>query len=105
MPATDGQVQQFVDQRLRPRAEQARAILALMTDDKAAIEGVYAALTQQSPTWTDSRTDVPTNVTGNNVLAFNAFLTDLVAAIANHAQYPEVLKFCVRPLDISFQER
>ena len=102
MAATDAQVQQFVDERLRRRAEQARALAALMTDDKAAIDGVYAALNAQAPTWEDNRIDVPQNVTPSDVLAFNTFLDDVKAAILDHPQYPVILKFCVRPIDVGF---
>lgn len=101
MPATDAQVQQFVDERLRPRAEQVRAFLALVSDDVSAIDGVNSALSAESPTWSDSRQDVPVRVTPEDVLAFKEFLADVKAAVANNAHYPSVLKFCVRPISLT----
>lgn len=97
--ATDQQVQQFVNERLRVRAEQLRAILAGMKDDKAAIDDVYAALVQQNPTWTDQRTDGPPYLlTGSDVLAYNAFINAVIPAIENNENWPVVLQGCVRPV-------
>jgi hypothetical protein len=106
--ASNQQVQQYADQRVRPRSEQIRALYLACKDDKAAIDDVYAALTQLSPTWVDARTDAPAHLlTPADVLAWNAFITGLIAhvegtfpdlATANAAagQYPVVLKACVR---------
>jgi len=98
MPAaTNFQVQNFVDQRLRPHAEKAREMAVVFDDDIAAIEDVYTALNVQSPTWTDSRTDGPPHLLSPaDVLAINTFLHDIRDAIKNHADYPVVLKACVR---------
>lgn len=57
--ATDVQVQNYSDSRVRPRAEEIRALYLACKDDKAAIDDVYTALTEQSPTWSDNRTDGP----------------------------------------------
>lgn len=94
--ATDEQVQQFVDQRIRPRAEQARLLLLAMQDDKALIDDMYEALASD-PTWSDSRTDGPPHLlTPSDVLAINTFLTDIISAINGNAQLPIVRKACVR---------
>ncbi len=99
MPATDLQVQHFVDERIRPRCEQIRALLNSISDDLASIDDVYAALTAQSPTWVDNRTDgVPHLLTPSDVLAVNAFLNNLKTAINGDGQLPIVLKACVRPV-------
>ncbi len=95
--ATNLQVQQFVDQRVRPHCELARQLTILLDDDHATIEDVYNSLNQQSPTWTDSRTDGPPHLlTPSDVLAFNTFMEEVRAYLKNHAQYPVVLKACVR---------
>lgn len=95
--ANDAQVQQFVNERIRPRCEQIRGLLNSLTDDIAAIDDVYAALTAQSPTWTDQRTDAPPHLlTGSDVLAINSILNDLKTAINGNAQLPIVRKACVR---------
>jgi len=95
--ASDQQVQQFVDQRLRPRSEAARALLLSIEDDIAAIDDVYAALTAPAPTWSDDRTDGPPHLlTASDVLAINTFINDVRTAIRNNAQLPIVLKACVR---------
>jgi len=97
--ATDQQVQAYVDQRIRVRAEQARAFLAALLDDKAAIDDVYAACNQGSPTWTDNRTDGPPHLLAPaDVLSYNAFITALIPNIRDAADYPAVAKACVRPV-------
>ncbi len=95
--ATNQQVQNYVDQRVRPHAENVRALALALDDDISAIDDVYAALNVQSPTWADSRTDAPPHLLApSDVLAFNVFMHDIRDAIKNHAQYPIVLKACVR---------
>lgn len=99
MPANDQQVQQYVNERVRVRAEQIRALLLAMEDDRAAIDDVYSSLTQQSPTWTDNRTDGPPHLlTPSDVLAWNTFLYDTITAMRGNAQLPVVLKACVQPV-------
>jgi hypothetical protein len=97
--ATNAQVQAFVDQRLRPRCEAARALALAMVDDIAAITDVYANVSAGSPTWADSRTDGPPHLlVPNDVLAFNSFIHDISTAISGNAQYAIVLESCVRPV-------
>jgi len=97
--ATNQQVQEFVDRRIRPRAEQCRALLNALLDDKAEIDDVYAACNQSSPTWTDSRTDGPPHLLmPADVLSYNAFITALIPNIRDAADYPAVVKACVRPV-------
>jgi hypothetical protein len=99
MAATDQQVQQFSDQRIRPHCELIRNIAVLFDDDIASIDDIYNALNVGSPTWTDGRTDGPPHLLSpSDVLAINTFLHDIRDAIKNHAQYPIVLKACVRPV-------
>ena len=99
MVATDLQVQNFVDQRIRPRMEQIRALLVDLQDDKAAIDDVYAALTQDTPTWTDARTDGPPHLlTPGDIININSLITNLITAISGDAQYPVALKACVRSI-------
>jgi hypothetical protein len=100
MPATDAQVQTFVNERVRPRAEQVRALLLAMEDDRAAFDDVYAALAQTSPTWADTRADGPPHLlTPADVLAWNTFLYDTIAAMRGNAQLAPVLAACVRPVN------
>lgn len=95
--ATDQQIQNFVDTRVRPQAEAARALALAFDDTIASIGDIYAALNVQSPTWADSRTDGPPHLLlPTDVLAFNTFMNDIRNAIKNHAQYPIVLEACVR---------
>lgn len=97
MAATNQQVQNFVNERIRPHSEMARALKIVFDDDRAVIEDVYNNL-NNSPTWTDNRTDGPPHLlTPSDVLAVNAFMEDIRTAIANHAQWPVVQKACVRP--------
>lgn len=85
--ATNAQVQAYCDQRVRPRAEQFRDLIATVRDDKATIDDVYtrAAGTNR---WNDARTDGPPHLLqcGNSaspddILAFNAFVTALIAIV------------------------
>lgn len=99
MPATDQQVQQFVNERVRPRAQQIRALLLSMEDDKSAIDDVYAALNVQSPTWNDQRSDGPPHLlTPANVLGWNAFITAIIEAMREHGELATVLSACVHPV-------
>lgn len=95
--ANDTQVQNFSDQRVRPHSELARLLVAVLDDDRTAIDDVYAALNVQSPTWADSRSDGPPHLLSpSDVLAYNSFAEDVRTYIKNHSQYPAVLKACVR---------
>jgi Arc/MetJ-type ribon-helix-helix transcriptional regulator len=100
MPAaTDQQVQQFVNERFRPRAEQIRALLLAMQDDKAVIDDIYEALNQQNPTWTDNRNDGPPHLlSASDVLAYNSYITALIPHIKDAADYSIIQKACVRPV-------
>lgn len=113
MAATNAQVQAYVDQRVRPRCEQIRALYLAVKDDKASFDDIYANL-NNAPTWDDSRSDNPPHLlTPGDVLGWNTFITGLIAlvegtafengagdeaaACANAAtQYPVVVKSCVR---------
>ena len=100
MAATDAQVQQYVNERVRVRAEQVRTLLNALVDDKAAIDDVYANVSDSESTWTDQRTDAPPYLlTRNDVLAYNTFITALIPHIRDAADYPAVLKACVRPVN------
>ncbi len=99
MAATVEQVQAFADQRVRPHSEMARTLALMFSDDIAVIEDVYNALNVQSPEWSDSRTDGPPHLlTPADILAYNSFMHDIRDAIVNNAQYPVILKACVRPV-------
>ena len=97
--ATDAQVQRFVNERVRVRSEQIRALYLACKDDKGAIDDVYAALTQQSPTWTDNRTDGPPHLlVANDVLAWNAFISSFISFVEGDGGYAKVLQACVRSI-------
>lgn len=109
--ATDQQVQRFVSERFRPRAEQARALYLACKDDKAAIDDVYAAVAQETPTWSDDRPDGPPHLlTPSDVLAYNTFLDMLIAFIegtltdgnknTGAAQWPVMQDACVQPVNL-----
>lgn len=110
MPAaSNAQVQQYVDERVRPRCEEIRALYQRCKDDKATIDDVYANLTS-APTWDDSRDDNPPHfLTPADVLAWNTFINGIIslvegtfadvgAANAPSAQYQKVLQGCVRAI-------
>lgn len=98
--ATDEQVQQYVNEHIRPRAEQIRALLAAIQDDKRLIDDVYnhVAEVDQPSTWTDERTDAPPHLlTKDDVLAYNTYITSLLSPIGEAAEFATVMKACVRP--------
>lgn len=108
--ATDLQVQRYVNERVRPWSEQLRAAYLAAKDHKAAIDDVYAALTQQSPTWADDRVDGPPHLLSKeDVLAWNTFINRFIDFVeggltdANKndagAQYAKVLQACVQPVE------
>jgi hypothetical protein len=98
--ATDQQVQQYVNERVRPRCEQVRALLIAIKDDKASIDDVYAA-TGEGSMWTDVRNDGPPHLlVPSDVRAYNAFISGLIAYMEASPDYPIVAKACVRPAAI-----
>ncbi len=108
--ATDQQVQTYVNERLRVRAEQFRAINLAMTDDKIAITDVYDACEPAvSATWDDERTDGPPRLlTAQDVLVYNTILalwpkfrdgTATAQDVADFAaNWPTFQTACVRAL-------
>lgn len=79
--ATDIQMQQYANERMRPRAEQFRALRNACQDDKASIDDVYARATGTSR-WNDARPDGPPHLlqSGNSaspddVLNYNSFVS------------------------------
>lgn len=109
MPATNQQVQTYVSNRIRVRAEQFRALVNSFRDDKAAIDDVYAACAQQSPTWTDTEAGGPPKLlTPQDVLVFNAFASLFLACVDGtataqnvadlHANLAVFQAACVRPV-------
>lgn len=97
MPAaTDQQVQQFADERIRPRAEQMRALIVAIDDDIAVIGDVYERLSG-SGKWSDNRTDGPPHLlTGDDILAINALYQKAIAQLKQDPNFAILLKACVR---------
>lgn len=94
--ATDQQMQTFASDRLRTGAEAVRALVLRMESDKAAMDDIFARATN-GPVWADTRTDGPPHLLSEqDHLKWNAFITDITAAIKGHAEYANVLKMCVR---------
>jgi hypothetical protein len=96
--ATNAQIQQYVNERTRVRAEQIRALVNSLNDDIAAIDDVYAEL-NGAHDWEDTRTDGPPHLLiGSDVLGIHSFNVAIRDAMEAHGQYPVVLKACVRPV-------
>lgn len=107
--ATNQQVQAFCDTRIRPRAEQLRAVVASMQDDQAEIADVYANVNDGASTFADTRTDGPPHLmTKQDVLVYNAVSALLLKCVAGTAtsgdisalagNWPVFMQACVRPL-------
>lgn len=113
--ATDAQVQQYVNERIRMRAEQFRALRNAIADDKAVIDDIYEHVTGANEipaTFVDTRPDGPPHLaTNSDVAAYNTFITAFLAfcdpdgdtaTIALGAdQLPVLEDLCVRPLSNS----
>ncbi len=122
--ASNQQMQTWGDQRQRVRAEQMRNLLALMLDDKASIDDIYAR-GAGSNAWSDARSDGPPHLlqSGNSanpddMLNYNAFLSSMKWLLTGagagdvahaggtaaqfqadvQAQYATLLRSCVRPV-------
>jgi hypothetical protein len=75
MSATDAQMQHYCDERVRTRAEQLRAVVNALRDDKAAIDSVYDRAANGS-TWADARADGPPKLLASqDVLTYNSVAT------------------------------
>ena len=109
MSATDQQMQQFCNERIRPRAEQLRALINAFRDDKAAIDAVYDRAANGAA-WSDARPDGPPRLLARqDVLVFNAFASlflqciDGTATAQNvsdlHANLSVFEASCVRPVN------
>ena len=113
--ATDLQMQHFADERLRVRAEQFRALRIACSDDRGAIDDVYARAVSNSR-WTDSRSDGPPHLlqSGNSaspddMLNYNTFLalfekfmagtfSTVEEANSAAANWNVLIDACVRPV-------
>lgn len=100
MPATNEQIQQFVNERIRPLCEKIRETIIFAQDNKVSIEDIYVALQpENNPTFTDNRQDAPPHLmTPSDVLAVHSFEFDLVDFALNHSAWPVVQRSCVRPV-------
>lgn len=107
MSATDAQMQQFVNERIRVRAEACRALVNALRDDKAAIDSVYDRAANGAA-WNDARADGPPKLLGSqDVLVYNAVATLLLACVDGtaltgdvvslHANWAVFQSACVRP--------
>lgn len=85
--ATDLQMQNYCDQRIRPAAEAVQSLLTRLKLDKAQIDDLYARASGVDA-WADARTDGPPHLlqSGNganpdDLLNYNAFATELITFI------------------------
>jgi hypothetical protein len=103
-------MQQYANERIRVRAEQARALIAAVRDDSAAIADVYARAAGASA-WNDARTDGPPKLLASqDVLVFNSVSVLLLKCIDGtatsqdvidlHANWPVFQAACVRPVQL-----
>lgn len=116
MAATNAQVQNWSDQRVRPFCEELRKLLLMAEDMNASIGEVYENLTN-SPTWTDGRQDAPPDLLApSDLLAINTICVRLAQVLRGQGladdaakgdavddisgQLSIVLKACVRPVQL-----
>jgi hypothetical protein len=107
--ATADQIQRFANERLRVRAEQLRALIAALRDDRIAVDDIYAGLVGAQSGWTDNRLDGPPRLlNAQDILNYNAFAANLLAVFDGEASAQQVtdiaggstlvLTACVRPV-------
>lgn len=111
--ATDAQMQSYMDQRLRPRAEQARQLVRDLQDDVNSIADEFSR-SSSGPLWGDARTDGPPHLLASGPTSspddlsnYNALAATLLAVIAGTATANQITSFpgqwaifqraCVRP--------
>lgn len=100
MAASDAQVQQYVNDYIRPFAADYRALKLRAENIRATIDDVYNALNVGSPTWTDTRDDAPPHLmTPADVLAMNTVAENLKAFMEAESQLPVVLLACVNQVE------
>lgn len=110
--ATNEQMQEYANTRIRVRAEQSRALVESFRDDKFAGESVYARASGLTP-WNDSRTDGPPKLLASqDFLVFDSVAVLLLRCIdgtataddvaALHANWPVFQSACVRPVSQGF---
>lgn len=109
--ANNTQVQQYVNERVRVRAEEWRHLDLAMADDKLAINDVYDACEPTNEaTWADNRTDGPPRLLApGDVLSYNAIIsiwpkikdgTATDQEVDNFAaNWPVFMSACVRPVN------
>jgi hypothetical protein len=101
--ASDAQVQQFVTTVTRPRCQQLVELVAAVVQDIAACGSVYAALTEQNPTWSDTNpTNPPNLLTPANWLAINEVMNNFVNTLNADANFAVAKQACVNPINPSF---
>lgn len=105
--ATDQQMQTYANERIRVRAEQLRALVNAMRDDKASIDAVYDRAANGAA-WNDNRTDGPPKLLGSqDILVYNAYISKFLACVDGTAVTGDVTEMhsnlavfqsaCVRP--------
>ena len=108
MPATDAQMQAYCNERIRVRAEQCRALVNALRDDRAAIDAVYDRAAN-GPAWADARDNGPPKLlTGQDVLVYNSVAALLLKCVDGTAtlndveqlaaNWPVFQSACVRPV-------
>lgn len=112
--ATDAQMQAYMDQRVRPRAEQFRLLLSNVQDDETAITDEFARASN-GPIWNDARTDGPPHLLASgpgsspdDLTNYNAMAVTFLALVNGTATPTQVSNFpgqwaifqraCVRPV-------
>lgn len=110
MSASDQQMQQYADQRIRVRAEGLRAVVNSLRDDKASIEVVFDRAAN-GPTWNDARTDGPPKLLNHqDILVYNSVVTLFLKCVDGTATLDDVGQLqanwavfqsaCVRPVGV-----
>jgi hypothetical protein len=112
--ATDVQMQAYMDQRVRPRAEAFREVLKMVQDDQTAITDEFARASN-GPIWNDARVDGPPHLLASgpgsspdDLTNYNALCVTFLALVNGTANATQISNFpgqwaifqraCVRPV-------
>jgi len=97
--ATDIQMQSYMDQRIRPRAEQFRDLRNAVVDDQTAITDEFSRASN-GPIWNDARTDGPPHLLASgpgsspdDLTNYNALCVTFLALISGTATVTQITNF------------
>lgn len=94
----DPAIVKFVNERLRPRAEQIRNLFAAMADDKKKFAELTVPDDDKEILDDNRKKDGFADLSGAQILLFSAICEKLTASVGDLTDLPIITRFCERPL-------